>query len=232
VTRAVLYDFTADGDRDTAVNVAVAALGRGEVIWARVHGVGCLIADAFSPQGVAAALHARTRGRGSGLPVLVRDSSVVHALFAEVTLDATALMTAHWPGGLTLLGVPTPSLQWDIGAAGALSAVAVTMPDSDLVLEIVSAVGPCVYLQAHADSQVQESANSAQARMGDTVAVYLETTASHAHESDPSGARIPTSIVDVRSTPVILRRAGAVATADLQVTCPGLVVPDAQADAQ
>lgn len=230
MTRAVVYDVAAGADVKNALNVAQAALSRGEVVWARVHGVGCLIADAFSPQGVAALLQARTRGRGAGLPVLVRDGSVVHALFAEVNADALALMAAHWPGPLTLLGTPAPSLKWDIGAAGELIAVAVTMPDSQFVTDLVSAVGPCVYLQAHSDAQVQETADEACNRIADLVSVYVQLPEAQMKESAESGSgdstRLPTSIVDVRSTPAVLARSGAMSAAKIRVTCPGLVEPD------
>lgn len=230
MTRAVVYDISAGADVENALTVAQAALSRGEVVWARVHGVGCLIADAFSVQGVTALLQARTRGRGAGLPVLVRDSSVVHALFADVNADALALMAAHWPGPLTLLGTPTASLKWDIGAAGELVAVAVTMADSQFVTDLVSSVGPCVYLQAHSDSHVQEKADEARSRMADLVSVYVQLPEPQPSESAQAGqgqsTRLPTSIVDVRSTPAVLVRAGAISATQIRVTCPGLVEPD------
>lgn len=222
MTRAVVYDLDAGADRDTALDVAAAALGRGEVVWAQVHGTGCLIADAFSVQGVTTLLHARTRGRGAGLPVLVREPAVVHALFETVGIDAAALMAAQWPGPLTLLGNPTPSLQWDLGAAGRLAAVAVTMPEPGFAADLVARVGPCAYLQAHPDAHAQESAEQARARMGDAVAVYVQESA-----PQPTDTRLPTSIVDVRTTPAVLVRPGAVPLEALRTTCPGLITTDA-----
>lgn len=220
MTRAVVYDLTTETD-GVALDVAVAALGRGEVVWTHVHGSGCLIADAFSMPGVAALLQARVRGRGAGLPVLVRDTTVVHALFEDVSLDAAALMTAHWPGPLTLLGVPTPSLTWDIGAAGRLAAVAVSMAPEGFAAELVARVGPCVYLQAHSDALVLETALQAHARMADAVSVYVQQG-----KPGATSAVGPTTIVDVRTTPATVVRAGAIPASVLRATCPGLVSPD------
>ena len=227
MTRAVVYDLGAGANPGTALDVAAAALGRGEAVWAQVHGTGCLIADAFSAQGVAALLHARLRGRGAGLPVLVREPAVVHALFETVGLDAAALMAAHWPGPLTLLGPPTPSLHWDLGAAGRLSAVAVSMPSPGFAADLVARIGPCAYLQAHPDPAVVESAAEAHARMGDAVAVYVQEPPVQSDQT-----RLPTSIVDVRATAAVLVRPGAVPEAALRTTCPGLITADTGAGPQ
>ena len=218
MARAVTYRL-GDADFDSVVQVCAAALGRGEVVWAHVDGVSCLIADAFSPSAVALLLQARQRGRGAGLPVLVRDASVVHALFSNVDIDATALMSNYWPGPLTLIGAPSPSLHWDLGAAGQLSGVSVRMPTDAFISALVAATGPCVYLSSNPSAEV-ESAAEAQTRMGDSVACYVDPAAT---TTDPA---LRTSIVDVRANPCVLLREGAITYASMLTTCPGLVRGD------
>ena len=215
MTRAVSYDISDEQQRSTAEQVCAAALGRGEVVFVDVDGQACLIADAFSAAGIAGLMAARNRGRGAAAAVLVRDASVVQALFSEVDFDARALMRNHWPGPLTLIGTPTASLRWDLGAAGELVGLAVRMPRDPFVAGLVAATGPCAYLAVPSVT----SRADAQSDMGDLVACYA--TYGPAESALPAQAK-RTSIVDVRSTPAVLLREGAFSFDDLVATCPGL----------
>lgn len=215
MTRAVSYDICDEQVRPTAEQVCIAALGRGEVVYADVDGQSCLIVDAFSAAGIAGLLTARNRGRGAAAAVLVRDSSVAEALFADVDFDARALMRNYWPGALTLVGTPTPSLRWDLGASGELVGLSLRQPADAFVRTLLDAIGPCAYLSVLGVA----SRTAAQQLMGDLVACYATCGDGDAPSTAPS---MVTSIVDVRSTPPVLLREGKLSFEQLHETCPGL----------
>ena len=58
--------------------------------------------------------------------------------------------------------------------------------------------------------------------MGDAVTVYVQEA-----DAQQEQTRLPSSIVDVRTTPGVLVRAGAMPEAALRATCPGLITGEA-----
>lgn len=213
MTRAVTYDLADAEVHATALQVCVAALQRGECIVLNIDGTWCLVADAFSPAGTQSLLHARKRGRGAPLPVLVKDSTVAHALWAQVNADAAALMRRFWPGHLTLIGQPGASLAWDLAAAGKVDSLALRMPADEFVRALVSEIGPCAHIGCAPDQDLE----SLRAEMGDDASVYVNPETPR-----PCAA---TTVVDVRSLAPVVVRAGAISVDDLAQTCPALVLP-------
>ncbi|NDB18005.1 MAG: hypothetical protein EB027_01805 [Actinobacteria bacterium] len=92
----------------------------------------------------------------------------------------------------------------------------VRMPKDPFIAGLVAATGPCAYLAVPSVA----SRADAQAQMGDLVACYAGYG-----PADAEMAQEPqkTSIVDVRNTPAVLLREGALSFEVLRATCPGLM---------
>lgn len=211
MTRAVSYDLADGAQSGTAHDVCVSALQRGECIVLNVDGTWCVVADAFSAAGTQSLLNARRRGRGAPLPVLVKDATLAHALWAQVNADAAALMRQCWPGPLTLIGQPGSSLAWDLAAAGKVDSLSLRMPVDAFVRGVVNAVGPCAYIACPPDQDF----DALRSAIGDDASVFVMPATLM-----PSAV---TTVVDVRSFAPVLVRSGAIPAEAIAQTCPALV---------
>ena len=113
-----------------------------------VYGIGCLAADADA---VARLLATKGRGRQMPPPVLVPSPEALDAVIADVPPAARRLMSAFWPGALTLVLNAVPDLGWDLGDTG--GTLAVRMPDHPLALELLSQTGPLAVTSANLTGQ-------------------------------------------------------------------------------
>ena len=98
-----VFDVSGSDERDPAIEAAHAAVGEGKLVVLptdTVYGVG---ADPFNPDGVAALLAAKGRGRDKPPAVLVPNPATVEGLAMNVPSYARRLMERFWPGGLTLI---------------------------------------------------------------------------------------------------------------------------------
>lgn len=210
MTRAVDYDLASPHAAETALAVSVAALQRGECIVINVDGTWCIAADAFSAAGTASLLHARGRGRGAPLPVLVKNPATAHALWADVNADAAALMRAFWPGPLTLIGRPAASLAWDLAAAGTVTSVGLRMPRDAFAIALLAHCGPLAHLACPAGSSIDDLRR----QIGDDASVYVRPAA------DLQSAA--TTVVDVRGYAPVLVRHGQIDEQEIRRICPAL----------
>src|SRR6478735_6543133 len=170
-----VYDCTTEEGRATGVAEAAEAVRRGEVVVLptdTVYGVG---ADAFSPDAVAAVLAAKGRGREMPPPVLV-------------------------PGPRTVVLLAQSSLMWDLGDTN--GTVALRMPEDDVALALLDAVGPMAVTSANLTGQpAATSVTDAAAQLGAAVSVYLD--------GGPTSGNVPSTIVDCTGeVPVVLREGG------------------------
>ena len=109
-----------------------------------VYGIG---SDAFSVEAVRALLAAKGRGREMPPPVLIAEARTVDGLATDVPAFAQALIERFWPGPLTLVLQAQPSLMWDLGETA--GTVALRMPDDEVALAILRAVGPMAVSSAN-----------------------------------------------------------------------------------
>jgi L-threonylcarbamoyladenylate synthase len=114
-----------------------------------------------------------------------------------LTDHARALVEGFWPGGLTLVARVSPSLQWDLGDTG--GTVAVRMPLHPVALELLVATGPMAVSSANrSGSPPATTVDEAIEQLDELVSVYLD--------GGPSGAAVPSTIVDVTGdVPRVLR---------------------------
>ena len=207
------FDCSQAERRNAGLREAAAAVQDGQLVVLptdTVYGVG---ADAFSPDAVRRLLAVKGRGRNMPSPVLVGDRSQLEALVAHLPGSAQELVSAFWPGALTLVLRHKPSITWDLGET--YGTVAVRMPDHALALELLGRTGPMAVSSANLTGQPSpQDCDAAQGMLGDTVAVYLD--------AGPTTAAVPSSIVDLTGPQPELLRAGAIGAQQLRKVVPGL----------
>ena len=144
------------------------------------------------------------------VPVLVPNPQTVDGLAADVPGYARDLITAFWPGPLTLVLHAQSSLLWDLGDTN--GTVALRMPQNDTALKLLTEVGPMAVTSANISGQPPAiTILDAATQLGSVVSVYLDTGPSAAGRSS-----VASTILDcTRETPVVLR-AGVVSAAAIQ----------------
>ncbi|MBO1418029.1 L-threonylcarbamoyladenylate synthase [Streptomyces sp. FH025] len=206
------FDCSDASERAAGLREAVAAVRRGELVVLptdTVYGVG---ADAFAPEAVARLLRAKGRGRNMPSPVLVGSPEGLDEL-VEVTERARKLVTAFWPGGLTVVARHRASVELDLGETG--GTVAIRMPAHPVALELLAATGPLAVSSANLTGHDSpQDCAAAEGMLGDSVAVYLD--------GGPTAAAVPSSIVDVSGELPVLLRAGAISAERLREVVPDL----------
>ncbi len=203
----------ADGaERERAVNAALAAVRRGDLVLLPTETAYAVATDVFSERGVAALHDARGTDPDSPVPVMVGRRPTVAGIATRVSADAERLMEAFWPGPLTLLLTPQPTLAWGLPPD---APVAVRVPMHPLTLAVLARSGPLAVTAANqpglpAPTEVDE----ALALLGDHVAVVLDAG------PVPEPAGLPSTVVDATSDVLRIVREGALPLAELQRACP------------
>lgn len=211
-------------ERARGIADAVAVVRRGELVVLptdTVYGIG---ADAFTPAAVAGLLDAKGRGRDMPAPVLVGSVRAAQALVDDLGTYGQDLVDEFWPGALTIVCRANSTLAWDLGETK--GTVAVRMPLHPLALELLKETGPMAVSSANRSGAAPaRTAGEAEKQLGDAVAVYLD--------DGPSGASVPSSIVDLTGAVPRLLRAGAISEERLRQVCGVLLTdePDDSAEA-
>ncbi|MDQ1621519.1 MAG: L-threonylcarbamoyladenylate synthase [Actinomycetota bacterium] len=191
------YDMAEASERATGLEVATSAVKRGDLVVLPTDTVYGLGTDAFDPEAVASLLEAKGRGRDLPVPVLVGTIQTLDGIATGLSDVARALVEGFWPGGLTLVARVQPSLQWDLGETG--GTVAVRMPLHPVAIELLKSTGPMAVSSANRSGQrPATTVDEAVDQLGESVSVYLD--------GGPSGAPVPSTIVDVTlEVPRVLR---------------------------
>ncbi|MBN9606593.1 MAG: threonylcarbamoyl-AMP synthase [Actinomycetales bacterium] len=170
------YDTSVPAELLTGMRLARTAIGRGELVVIPTDTVYGVAADAFQPEAVQRLLDAKGRGRQAPPPVLVPGIPTLDALAEVVPEEVRALVAEFWPGGLTVILRARTSLQWDLGETR--GTVALRMPRDPIALELLSETGPLAVSSANRTGEPAAlTAEAAEAMLGDSVAVYLESGA-------------------------------------------------------
>ena len=202
---------------------ANAAVKRGDLVVIPTESVYAVAADAFSARGVAALREAKGTDGGVPLPVMVGRRATVSGITARVSDQAQRLIDAFWPGPLTVLLTPQPTLAWDLPRD---APVAVRMPLHPLTLALLERTGPLVVTTANLPGLAAPAdVDDALEQLGEAVAVALDA-GSLLDES-----ALPSSVVDATGETPVVVRVGALSIEDLRRICPdvrtGLDGPDA-----
>lgn len=127
--------------RERSIVAAASAARRGDVLLVPTESSYALATDAFSERGVDAIRDAKGLPGNAPLAVMVPAPSTLSGLALHVGEDARLLAEAFWPGPLTLLVDPQPTLAWPLPGDALL---AVRMPLHPVLLALLSVTGPLV----------------------------------------------------------------------------------------
>jgi L-threonylcarbamoyladenylate synthase len=184
---APVFDCSVSAELLTGMRSARTAIGRGELVVVPTDTVYGIAADAFSPAAVQRLLDAKGRGRQSPPPVLIPGIPTLSALAEEVPPEVDQLVSAFWPGGLTIILRARASLSWDLGETH--GTVALRMPSNRIALELLAETGPLAVSSANLTGQpAAKTAKDAEDMLGTSVEVYLEdgeVGAEHTGAPDP-----------------------------------------------
>jgi len=174
-----------------------------------VYGVGV---DAFNPKAVENIYAAKGRPKDKPLPVLVASFSDVLKISANLPPVFEKLVTAFWPGALTVVVKANSALPAEITAGG--NTVGVRMPDNAIALKLIENVGnPLATTSANLSGEREAvSAEEVQASLGDKIELILD--------GGPTTKKIVSTVLDLSVTPPVIRRCGQISVKQVaEVLC-------------
>jgi tRNA threonylcarbamoyl adenosine modification protein (Sua5/YciO/YrdC/YwlC family) len=154
---------------------------------------------------------------------MVGARSTITGIASGLSTHAVSLMDAFWPGALTLLLTPQRSLAWDLPMDVPLG---VRMPLHPLTLAFLLRSGPLVVTSANLPGiPAPVDVDDALEQLGDAVSVALD--AGDLSAGDATGVDVlPSTVVDVTTSPPRIVRPGAVSIAELRRVCPDVEAED------
>lgn len=161
---AEVYRLTGNVDDAAAIDLAVAALKRGELVVIPTETVYGLVADDSVEGAVDRIYAAKQRDAGKPLQLLVSGVEVITEMGFELNDVERRLADKFWPGGLTLI------VKKDGVAEG------FRVPDSEIALEIVKRVGGALRSTSANSSgdPAALTAGEAEGCLGDFVSMILD----------------------------------------------------------
>jgi tRNA threonylcarbamoyl adenosine modification protein (Sua5/YciO/YrdC/YwlC family) len=195
--------------RERSIVAAASAARRGDVLLVPTESSYALATDAFSARGVEAIRDAKGLPGNAPLAVMVPAPATLSGLALHVGEEARQLAEAFWPGPLTLLVTPQPTLAWPLPGDALL---AVRMPLHPVLLALLSATGPLVVTGLGARATTVEQAQELQP---DGVQFALDA-------GELSMAAVAPTIVDVSGPQARLVREGDCPVEALARVCAGL----------
>ena len=209
----LILDCGVVATRERAINAAVSAIKRGDLVLLPTESVYAIATDPFSRRGVAAIRAAKGQSEGSPLPLMVPSAQTVQGIATGVSASVQALMQAFWPGPMTLLLPSQPSLAWDLPRA---LPVTVRMPIHPLTLAILERTGPTVVTAANSAGRgAPRTLNDAIEQLGECASVALDL-------GELTGQDMASTVIDVTGvTPKVLRE-GALSITHLREVLPDL----------
>ncbi|GAA2179526.1 hypothetical protein GCM10009785_06500 [Brooklawnia cerclae] len=207
--------FDLSQDREAAFDAAARAIGQGRCIVLptdTVYGIG---ADPFDPDAVQGLLNAKQRGRDMPPPVLIAEPAMLRALVDSVPDSAERLVSAFWPGALTLICKAQSELRMDLGTTH--GTIAVRVPDDRNARDLLRHTGPLAVSSANISGRPPATTvDDASAMLGEAVAVYLD--------GGPTPGAVASTIIDFTGTATgRIVRAGVIPFEELAEVAPGLV---------
>ncbi|WP_082232659.1 L-threonylcarbamoyladenylate synthase [Halobacillus massiliensis] len=184
-----------------------------------VYGLG---ADAADEEAVQKIFEAKGRPADNPLIVHVSDPSQVFQLVTEIPEIASKLMSAFWPGPLTLV-LPSNGRAAKNVTAG-LTTVAIRMPNDPVALAVLHA-SALPLAAPSANLSGRPSPTDAEHVMQD-----LAGKISAVLDGGPTGVGVESTVVDCTTEIPIILRPGGVTKEDLREIVPDIIVDPALAD--
>jgi tRNA threonylcarbamoyl adenosine modification protein (Sua5/YciO/YrdC/YwlC family) len=201
-----LVPASGDPPPDLAIDEAVKALARGQLVVVPTDTVYGLAADPFRTGATDRVFALKRRSRDLELPVLVADVDDAVALADGVPEVALELMARYWPGALTIVLPRRADLDADLGSDDAT--IGVRCPDHPVPRALCRAVGPLATTSANISGDTTPATAAEVATVfGDGVAVVLDAGPC---EGSPS------TVVDCTGPDVKLLREGRIPWSEIQ----------------
>jgi L-threonylcarbamoyladenylate synthase len=137
-------------DDPAAIDRAVEALARGEVVGIPTDTVYGLAVDPFQPAAVARVFALKSRPADVALPVLVGGWDQVELIAGQLPVSARYLADRYWPGALTLVVPRSRGFTADLGGRESPPfTVGVRWPDHPVVQALCELSGPLAVTSAN-----------------------------------------------------------------------------------
>ena len=196
---------------DEVIAKTVLSLRAGEIIGVNADSSYALLADAFSHSAVPR-IQSLKKSASFISPIMIGRASTLEGL-AEVTSEMQVLIDAFWPGNLTLLLKPVPSLLWKASK----DAISVRMPRDHFALKILENLGPAYVISANAPGRKQPTtAAQAANTWGSDVKEWFNTGATEKPE--------PSTIIDMREGKANITRLGSLSLAEIRKVLPSVTM--------
>lgn len=191
-----------------AIEVAVQLLKAGGLVafpTDTVYGVG---ARAFLPKAVEKIYQVKGRPLSKAIPLLLASAESLTQVAQDITPETWLLTKKFWPGALTVVLHRKPVVP-DIVTGGGPT-VALRVPDHSFALRLIRAVGTplattSANLTGHPDPQTAQE-----------VVDYLEGCIDLILDGGRCPGGIPSTVVDLTSTPPAIVRPGAISLEELE----------------
>ncbi len=206
--------------RPHQLDLAIAALHRGDLVAVPTETVYGLAADASNPAAVAKIFAAKGRPPNHPLIVHVPLTTPLEALARHIPDGARALMEAFWPGPLTLVFEKTPAVSDQV--TGGLPTVGVRCPNQPVMQRLLEGFGGWIAApSANRFKAVSPTtAQHVQQDLGDRVAYVVD--------GGPCRVGIESTIVDMTCSPPMVLRPGALTFRELSSVLGGRLVRGAE----
>ena len=203
---------SSDSDIEQAVAKAVAAIAGGGLAVIPTDTSYAVVCDAFNPVAVTKLRTAKKQISQIALPIAAASLETIRGV-ANLSVLANDLVSAMWPGPLTLLTIAQDSLSWNIGSGD--SALAVRVPNHEIALAVLAGVGPCVMTGAQQAGQgMVQIMEQAQTQLGELIDVYLDG-------GELSGQN--STVIDATTDNLRLIRSGAISLDRIRQVLPGVI---------
>ena len=121
---------------------ALVSILQGEVVVVAAEFGYFFLCDAFNQMVVNRLHEIRGDAPGTAAQVLVGSVTAVSGLAADFDSDWQKVVTAFWPGLLTVQLAPQRALNWDLGDGRQLGEFAVRVPNRPFLLSLLTKTGP------------------------------------------------------------------------------------------
>ncbi|MFN0151500.1 MAG: L-threonylcarbamoyladenylate synthase [bacterium] len=192
-------------DRDRpdarAIDRAAEVIRRGGIVLIPTETLYGFAADPWNANAVARIIAIKRRADDKGMPVLVGDLEFAHRLARGISPSAEQLIEQHWPGALTIVVAAHPLLPREVAPDG----VALRWTACPAAAALASAAGGAITA-----TSANRSGDTRPALDPDLIAAEFGSAIDLILDAGPLPPSLPSTVVDGRTDPPVVLRAGAV----------------------
>lgn len=198
-------------DLEKVIAETVLSLRSGDIIGVNADSSYALLADAFS-QSAVARIQQLKKASAFISPILIGRAGTLQGL-AVVSPDVQKVIDAFWPGNLTLVLEPMPSLAW----RASKDAISVRMPQDAFLLKLLEQLGPAYVVAANMKGgKIPTTAGQAAGNWGSEVKEWFDSgVIEHPQQS---------TILDMREGKANIARLGTLSLSEIRSVLPSVTM--------